>query len=470
MRYLRQSTATIVEVGPFVDDTDGKTLEEGLTIASIDIQLMQPLDTAAVPPDRVANGAFASDTSWTKNSWTIAGGVADSAGAQSTDIEQTPATAFVENVAYEVVFDVATQSAGDVTAKVGGTAGTARSTVATFTETIIAGSGSLLEFTASGFTGTIDNVVVKQVPIPITPAASGTSNDMVLTQANTGTYWLELTANQVGIVGRHKLTAFISGALIVWEEFQVLEEEVYDDLFAASAVGYLKPSTAGRDLDVSAGGEAGLDWANIGSKTTVNDLTQTDIQLCDTTTAVTNQVTADTTAISGDSTAADNAELFFDGTGYAGGSTKLGVDIVSVSGDTTSADNLELDYDGTGYDKSNSTIGTATTNTDLISAATIADAIWNEARSGHATLGTYGDAFIGLVTGSAEAGTLSTTVMTSDLAEATDDHYNGRTVVWTSGVLAGQASDITDYLGSTGQLTYTAVTEAPGAGDDFVIY
>jgi hypothetical protein len=99
-----------------------------------------------------------------------------------------------------------------------------------------------------------------------------------------------------------------------------------------------------------------------------------------------------------------------------------------------------------------------------------ADANWDEARSGHATLGTYGDSFIGLVTGSAEAGTLSTTQMTTDLSEATDEHYNGRTVVWTSGVLAGQASDITAYLGATGRLTYTAITEAPSNGDDFVIY
>ena len=74
-----------------------------------------------------------------------------------------------------------------------------------------------------------------------------------------------------------------------------------------------------------------------------------------------------------------------------------------------------------------------------------------------------------IIIGAAEAGTLSTTVMTSDLAEATDDHYNGRIVIWTSGVLLGQATDITDYLGSTGQLTFTAVTEAPSAADTFVI-
>ena len=95
-------------------------------------------------------------------------------------------------------------------------------------------------------------------------------------------------------------------------------------------------------------------------------------------------------------------------------------DVLAISGDTTAADNLEE------------------------SATTI-------------------------VVGAAEAGTLSTTEMTSDLAEATDDHYIGRTVIWVTGVLAGQASDITDYLGSTGKLTYSTVTDAPSATDVFVI-
>lgn len=41
----------------------------------------------------------------------------------------------------------------------------------------------------------------------------------------------------------------------------------------------LKPTTAGRTLDVSAGGEAGLDWANIGSPTTAVNLSATNIDV-----------------------------------------------------------------------------------------------------------------------------------------------------------------------------------------------
>ena len=72
-------------------------------------------------------------------------------------------------------------------------------------------------------------------------------------------------------------------------------------------------------------------------------------------------------------------------------------------------------------------------------------------------------------TGAAAAGTLSTTQMTTNLTEATDDHYNGRIIIWTSGVLLRQATDITDYTGSTKMLTFTATTEAPSDGDTFVI-
>jgi len=39
MKWLKQATASNVMMGPFVDDTDGKTLETGLTIAQADIRI-----------------------------------------------------------------------------------------------------------------------------------------------------------------------------------------------------------------------------------------------------------------------------------------------------------------------------------------------------------------------------------------------------------------------------------------------
>jgi len=74
-----------------------------------------------------------------------------------------------------------------------------------------------------------------------------------------------------------------------------------------------------------------------------------------------------------------------------------------------------------------------------------------------------------IVSASAITGTLSTTQMSTDLTEATDDHYNGRIVIFTSGVLANQATDITAYNGTTKVITMTALTEAPSNADTFVI-
>jgi hypothetical protein len=62
-------------------------------------------------------------------------------------------------------------------------------------------------------------------------------------------------------------------------------------------------------------------------------------------------------------TASTNLEDFFDGTGYAGGTAKLGVDVVAISGDATAADNEEKFFDGTGYAGTNNVIPTVTTLT-----------------------------------------------------------------------------------------------------------
>jgi len=76
---------------------------------------------------------------------------------------------------------------------------------------------------------------------------------------------------------------------------------------------------------------------------------------------------------------------------------------------------------------------------------------------------------LGIEPGSAVTGTLSTTQMTTDLTETTDGHYIGRVIIWTSGNLANQGTDITGYTGSSKLLTYTSTTGSPANGDTFVI-
>lgn len=106
------------------------------------------------------NGNFTTDTGWTKGSgWTIGAGVATATGAISTAIEQNAGVTLIHGQSYTVTMTI-TRSAGSLTASVGGTAGTARSSSGTYVETIIAGSSQVIAFTGSGFTGTLDSVTV----------------------------------------------------------------------------------------------------------------------------------------------------------------------------------------------------------------------------------------------------------------------------------------------------------------------
>jgi hypothetical protein len=70
----------------------------------------------------------------------------------------------------------------------------------------------------------------------------------------------------------------------------------------------------------------------------------------------------------------------------------------------------------------------------------------------------------------------TTTAFAADgFTEATDDHFNGRLITFVTGNLIGQQTDITDYDAAGGaqgnqEFTVTALTEAPGNDDWFVIH
>tara|TARA_R110000803_G_scaffold5230_11_gene17375 strand:+ start:810 stop:1082 length:273 start_codon:yes stop_codon:yes gene_type:complete len=84
---------------------------------------------------------------------------------------------------------------------------------------------------------------------------------------------------------------------------------------------------------------------------------------------------------------------------------------------------------------------------------------------------TVGDTFyIGFTTRAFATGVPTTTTMAdSALTEATDDHYNGRVIIWRTGALAQQATEITAYNGTTKTFTFTATTNASSAGDAYVV-
>ena len=97
-----------------------------------------------------------------------------------------------------------------------------------------------------------------------------------------GMYNCELDSTDTNTVGTMVIFVHVTGALAVRHEFQIVEEAVYDAMFAANAAGPLQSTDAGRKLDVTAAGTAGIDWGNIENATTVVDLSGTDINLVDT--------------------------------------------------------------------------------------------------------------------------------------------------------------------------------------------
>jgi len=98
----------------------------------------------------------------------------------------------------------------------------------------------------------------------------------------------------------------------------------------------------------------------------------------------------------------------------------------------------------------------------------IAVAVWDRARASHTAQGTFGESFNGIEPFTVQTGS-TTTVIETNLTEATNDHYNGRSVIFITGALARQGGTISDYDGATKRITISALTEAPANGDRAII-
>lgn len=110
----------------------------------------------------IANGTFATDTIWTKGTgWTIGSGVASCDGTQggTTDLSQASTIKIGQTII--VTFEITAFTAGTVTPFGGTAAGTARSSVGTFTENIVVtGSETFILQGDASFIGSVDNVTV----------------------------------------------------------------------------------------------------------------------------------------------------------------------------------------------------------------------------------------------------------------------------------------------------------------------
>lgn len=358
-----------------------------------------------------------------------------------------------------------------------------------------------------------------------------------------------------GITGAHGFSVDLSdnsdagyyangSQIVLWVNAVTIDTRTVVIGYIFSIGRYLKPTTAGRTLDVTATGAAGMDWGNVENQSTSVDLSSTDIQLCDTTTTLTGHtaqtgdsyarlgppagasVSADIAAAKAETAliVADTNELQTDWAN--GGRLDLIIDIIAVDtttdipaliataqadldiitgasgvnlltatqasidaieadtnelqGDWVNGGRLDLILDIIAVDTTTdipALIATAQADLDIITGASGAILLTATQASIDAikvVTDNLASAATTNIEGTVDTGSFTSTTTefeADDITEATADHYNGRIVLFTSGALLGQATDITDYAlsGSNGHFTVTALTEAPANNVTFVI-
>lgn len=228
--------------------------------------------------------------------------------------------------------------------------------------------------------------------------------------------------------------------LPVFTRAYVVEEAVYDALYASGSAGPLQSTTAGRTLDVTTGGAAGIDWGNVENAGTTVDLSATSINLCDTITTYTGN-----TVQTGDSFA------------------RLGAPAgASVSADIATAQ-ADLDI-VTGAD------GATVSSASLDS---IADSVWDEPISGHLTAGSAGVAEAlgsAAILDTTATGTPTSTTVPLTAGSSIDDFYNDQLAYILSGTGVGQVRVVTDYDQATKTITVDeAWITTPVSGDRVAI-
>lgn len=216
---------------------------------------------------------------------------------------------------------------------------------------------------------------------------------------------------------------------------------INDSLCDTNTTGLVAPTVAARTLDISAGGEAGLDWANVGSPTTTLALTGTTIattQKVDIETIKTNPVV-------------NAGTVTFPTTATLASTTNI------TAGTITTATNLTTNNDKTGYGVS----------------STAVQAIWDALTSALTTSGSIGkyiiDALTPLTIGTADSGS-TTTLADSALNQSATDHWKWQALIAKSGTNAGLGALITAFDPATDTLTFTpAFPAAVGAGMTYEI-
>ena len=146
--------------------------------------------------EEVTNGDFATDSDWTKGSgWTISGGKAN---ASATTGQLYQATTTSVNTKYKIEYTISNYVSGSYNFLLRGTSTATFSGNGTFTVYITSGSGGNSNFIIDGvssFTGSIDNVSVKEVLQDWSVKDYGAVNPSAVITPNTEGVKLEKTVS-----------------------------------------------------------------------------------------------------------------------------------------------------------------------------------------------------------------------------------------------------------------------------------
>ena len=447
--WLKEDTVVDLKLGPFLDDTDGKTAETALTIAQADVQVSKN------------GGAFAQKS------------------------ETTSATHDADGW-YKVPLDATDTNTSGVTTVQIAVAGALPVWIncmvlpATVYDAFISTGNLLVDAVKiSGSTTAADNV---EANIGNLDAAVASRSTITTAQVNTE---CDTALTDYGALKP-------SGTLAVCTTNTDMRGT--DNAALASVLGALADAAGSGDPTTS-------DTVMKYLKQLVNVLVGTDgvttfpaeaspanaVSLSEVLSAIHADVTGlagsamrgtDSAALASEVTAARMSEL------DAGTSGKMANQVDIIETDTTSLNDTKITTTrANNLDNLDAAITTRSTITPAQVNAEVDNALNTDLTTVTLTLNSINDV-LNNIRGSASAivpftvdtttnsHTPTTTVFQADdITEATADHYNGRLVMWLTGNLKHQFAKVDDYesVGGIGQFTVPAMTEAPANNDEGVL-
>lgn len=271
-----------------------------------------------------------------------------------------------------------------------------------------------------------------------------------------GTYGIVLNTTDTNTLGNLRIQIQVTGALIVWQDFQVVPANVWDSYFGADLLqvdttqvggtvqtaGDIIGDTNDIQTRLPAALVSGRMDSSVGSNLdkTGYALSAAGVQ------AIWDALTSALTTVN------SIGKLLVDNVNatISSRATQTSVDTIDDFLDTEMADVL---------------VDTSTTLDDFVDdlETRLTDALAT-ALQAHA---------LGIGRGVVDALSTTTLVLFKSVngaaASGTDDFYNGRHIVFTSGALTLHATSITDYTGATKTATVAALTSAPAEDVTFVI-